>query len=265
MRSTVLLISLLAIISLSFHPLAHAQEEFNFLRAFSDYIYTYDQYRLTHKQYQLKLNEYQKFQTLTAQTEAFQAGLSMLLKRDDVVRTHLTALRLKLKENPGVLPLDREELFSRIDQEVNWLFAHQTRLSNTTNLSELVRISKELETRYSTINILMYQALTHILAGKQNTLRQQTTTLFQALSDKVSQMKSAGESTQILERWLVQAQERIQLSLERQTSALAASTKISSQNRNLAQEFLDVQFALKESHQYLKEATSSLQEIIRDI
>ena len=245
-----LMILLLAIGYLLLAAPAMAQD-FTYSRALSDYVYTFDQYRTAHQQYQLKVTEYRQFKTLTAQTAAYQAGLELLLKRDDVVRTHLTALRLKLQETAGVNPLDREAIFARIDQEVNWLFYHQTRLKNTTNLSELTRISKELESHYPTINVLMYQALATVLAGKQSFLDEQLTTSYLTLKDKLG-----------VNRWLEEAGQKLELSSERQTTAHLTTSRLTAQTRNLPQEFSAITASLKESHQYLKETASALREII---
>lgn len=234
-----------------------AQTDFTYSRAFNDYVYTFDQYRTTHQQYQLKVTEYRQFKTLTAQTAAYQAGLELLLKRDDVVRTHLTALRLKLQETAGVNPQDREAIFARIDQEVNWLFAHQTRLKNTANLSELTRISKELESHYPAINVLMYQALATVLGSKQNSLHQQINSAYLTLKDKVGQTN--------LNRWLVEAEQKLELSSERQATARLTTSRLTAQTRNLPQEFTTITATLKESHQYLKETTAALEEIITSI
>ena len=242
-----------------------AQEDFTFDRALSDYVYTLDLYRTAHRLYQLKKAEYLKFKTLTSQTDAQTAGLDMLSKRDDVIRTHLTALRLKLAETPGVNPVDREANYSRLDQEVTWLYQHQDKLRNTANLSELTRISKELESRYPAIQILMYQSVTAVLAGKQNHLRDNLQNQSIKLNAKTAEIKVSGENIQLLERWLLQANQRLELSHERQTAAEVLTHKLTSQTRNLPEQFLQVQFALKESHQYLKETASSLQEIIREI
>lgn len=236
---------------------AKAQTDFTYSRALSDYVYTFDQYRTTHQQYQLKVTEYRQFKTLTAQTAAYQAGLELLLKRDDVVRTHLTALRLKLVETTGVNPQDREAIFARIDQEVNWLFAHQTRLKNTANLSELTRISAELESHYPAINVLMYQALATVLGSKQNFLHQQLNSAYLTLKDKVGQTN--------LDRWLIEAEQKLQLSSERQTTARLTTSRLTAQTRNLPQEFTAIITTLKESHQYLKETTAALEEIITSI
>jgi hypothetical protein len=240
-------------------------QEFTYSRALSDYVYTFDQYRFSHSQYELKVTEYRQFGTLTAQTAAYQAGLEMLLRRDDVVRTHLTALRLKLAETTGVNPLDRQAIFARIDQEVNWLFYHQTRLKNTTNLSELTRISKELESHYPTINVLMYQALATILGSKQNFLHQELNLAYLTLKDKISHMRQAQEDTTTLDRWLEEAGQKLELSAERLTSARVTASRLTAQIRNLAQEFTAITATLKESHQYLKETAAALQEIITSI
>ena len=231
-----------------------AQADFTYSRALSDYVYTFDQYRTAHQQYELKITEYRQFKTLTAQTSAYESGLNMLFRRDDVVRTHLTALRLKLRETAGVNPQDREAIFARIDQEVNWLFAHQTRLKNTTNLSELTRISAELESHYPAINVLMYQALATVLGSKQNSLHQQLNSAYLTLKDKVGQTN--------LDRWLIEAEQNLQLSSERQTTARLTTSRLTAQTRNLPQEFTAITTTLKESHQYLKETAAALQEII---
>lgn len=232
-------------------------QDFTYSRALSDYVYTFDQYRAAHQQYELKVTEYRQFKTLTAQTSAYESGLNMLLRRDDVIRTHLTALRLKLAETAGVNPLDREAVFARVDQEVNWLFAHQTRLKNTANLSELTRISKELESHYPAINVLMYQALATVLSGKQNFLHQELTVSYLTLKDKVGQTN--------LDRWLIEAEQKLQLSSERQTTARLTTSRLTAQTRNLPQEFTALTTTLKESHQYLKETAAALQEIITSI
>ena len=250
---------------LTFVPPVLAQEDFTFDRAYSDYVYTFDQYRTAHQNYQLKKNEYLKFKTLTAQTDAYTAGLNLLKLRDDVIRTHLTALRMKLKQTPGVNSIERQALFARIDQEVNWLFAHQSRLENSTNLQELTRISKEIETRYPTITVLMYQSLTAILAGKQSSFRSQANDYYRDLKPKLADIRDTGTDTAILDRWLLQAQQKLELSLERQSTANSLAAKLGAQTRNLPQEFLAIQTALKDSHQYLKETTSALQEIISDL
>ena len=242
-----------------------AQADFTFARALNDYIYTFDQYRSAHQQYELKKNEYLKFKTLTSQTDAYIAGLSLLKHRDDAIRTHLTALRLKLAETPGVDPTDRQSKYARIDQEVNWLYAHQTKLNNTNNLTELTRVSQELENRYPNINVLMYQSLIAILKSKQIYLHTQITADYQTLKTKIGDIKASGEDTDIIDRWLVQAQQRLELSQERQAAATNLAAKFTPQARNLPQDFLNAQFTLKESHQYLKETISALQEIIREI
>ena len=264
-RFSPLALGLILFLILILFPSPALAQDFTFDRSYSDYIYTLDQYRIAHQEYDLKKTEYLKFNTLTSQTAAQAATLDMLLTRDNAIRTHLTALRLKLAATSGVNPIGREALYSRIDQEVNWLFQHQVRLKNTASIAEAVRISKELEDRYTTVNLLMYQALSTVLSAKENSLTSQSQDYYQQLSAKVAHMKQAGETTQLLERWLLQANQRLDLSAERQSAANLAASKFTAQSRNLPADFLSLQFTLKQSHQYLKEVASSLQEIIREI
>src|SRR3989344_910883 len=74
---------------------------FTYERAYNDYIYNLDQYQRVHGEYEIAKNGYLKNPTLAAQAEAIQKTKSMLTVRDEVLKTYLVSLKLKILETTG--------------------------------------------------------------------------------------------------------------------------------------------------------------------
>lgn len=241
-------------------------QEFNFTRAYNDYLYTYNQYRAAHTDYIAAKQQYLAYKTLTAKTTAQEKTLKMLEARDEAVRTYLTALRLKLAETAGVSPYEQNILFLKLDSEVSWYQNHKNTLPSAGSIPDLIKLSDETQNRYKETEVLAYQALGTILAGKENALRDKIQTQINLLEDKIAQIRQEGKvDTKILERWLLEAQNRLTWSKEKQFAAQSLLANLKPREQNKAKVYNQAQFNLTESHQYLKEANSYLLEIIREV
>lgn len=246
-------------------PLTVKAQDLDFNRAFQDYIYNYNLYRSSHLEYVSAKSEYLTYKTLTAQTKALEATQKMLLSRAETLKTYLTALRMKLKETTGVLNYQQNMYYLKLDNEVTWISSHETSLPSAATLDDLVKISQEAEKRYPTMEILAYQTLGTVMTGKEVTLRDKINEQISKTEAKINQIKETGEDTTTLERWLIQAKEKIKRSEEKEKEAQNILSGLKTTDKNKIQTWNKAQKAFEEENQYLKEAVSYLKEILREI
>lgn len=254
---------LILLIFCSFN-LVNAQE-FDFSRAFNDYIYNYNLYRSTHLDYVTAKSEYQTYGTLTSKTEALEATRKMLLQRAKAFETYLTAIRMKLKEETGVSTYKQSLYFLKLDDEVTWLKQHQSFLTTPSTIEDLLEESRKLENRYPNTSVINYQALGVILEGKENYLRGEVEVLIDLVDSKINEIKASGEDTQIMERWLIEAKQKIVLSQQKQAEADTLLSSMEPKDTGKAKDYDQARHLFAESNQYLKEAVSFLKEIIREV
>lgn len=255
----------LALLLAIFAPATLAQN-LDFNRAFEDYLFTYNLYRDTHTAYVTAKATYLTYQTLAAKTEALEKTRTMLKARADVVRTYLTALRQKMEEEAGVSQADRNLYQSQIDAEVVYLLDHQTKLEAPATLEDLVKVGREFETRYPETEILLYRSLAMIVFGKENRLKEKVNQQIAALEDFAIQVRRGGsKDTTTVERWLLEAKNRVDLSTAKQAEAVKIIEAIKEREQDKNRRFTQATFLLEEGNQYLKEAVRFLKEIILEI
>ena len=216
-------------------PFTVNAQDFDFNRAFQDYLYNYNLYRSSHLEYVSAKSEYLTYKTLTAQTKALEATKKMLLARAETLKTYLTALRLKLKETTGILNYQQNMYYLKLDNEVTWIGTHKNSLPSAGTLEDLVKISQEAEKRYPTMEILAYQTLGTVMTGKEITLRDKINEQISKTEGKINQIKETGEDTTTLERWLIQAKEKIKRSEEKEKEAQNLLSGIKTTDKNKIQ------------------------------
>lgn len=248
--------------------LTNAQEtpEFNFNRAYQDYLYTYGQYREAHNQYVTAREQYLTYKTLTAKTLALEQTLDMLQKRDEAVRTYLTTLRMKMAETTGIANYKQNTLYLKLDAEVSWYIEHREKLSSAATIEDLVETSEEAESRYNKTLVLIYQALGIILEGKENNIRNQIDEQVELIKDKISQIRERGDKdTTTTERWLLEAENKLTRSQEKLNEAMTILDSLKPSERDKEGNYIASQKLFQESHLYLKETNSHLKELIREV
>lgn len=250
---------------LLFSSTAFAQE-FSFSQAYEDYLYNYNQYRAAHTQFVAAQQQYLTYKTLTAKAEALEKTKTMLTARDEALRTYLIALRLNLKETPGVSAYEKNIVSLRLNNEINWYETHQARLSAVGSISDSIQISDEAQDHHPETEVSAYQALGTIIAGEENSLRDKIQSQIDQLEIKIAQIRQEGKmETRLFERWLLEAQNRLTWSKEKQFSAQSLLAELKLRERNKGKVYSQAQQSFNESRQYLKEATSFLLEIIREV
>jgi hypothetical protein len=241
-------------------------QDFNFTQANNDYLYNYNLYRTAHTEYLTAKQQYLTYKTLTAKATAQEKTLKMLQTRDEALRTYLIALKQKLKETDGISLYEKNIIFLRLDSEVSWYQNHRNRLSGAGSLADLIEISNDAQEHYPETEILAYQTLGTVLAGKENALLEKIQTQIDQLEEKIAQVRQEGLiETSLLERWLLEARNRLTWSKEKQYAAQSLLANLKPREQNKAKVYDDAQSNFVESHQYLKEASSYLLEIIREV
>ncbi len=239
----------------------HAQE-FNFQKAYTDLEFTEDQYRAKHTEYELARSQYLQSKTLNAQQKAQEATFGMLSSRDDVVKAHLTMLRMRMGESVGI-PANRiQVLQTRIDTEVGWYDSHKTTLSSAESLDDQTADSNIAKTRYEKFtSALIYEVLTEVAMGKQTFLRDQQKSIVSDLESKIGEIRAEGIlATDDIERGTLEVKNRIARSESKDAEARKIITDAKSEN--LASRFNQIIARLGESIQYLKEGNTYLGQIM---
>jgi len=265
----VFLLSLFLIVYLFLPPISFSQDEtpeFDFSRAYQDYLYTYSTYREAHDNYIVAREQYLNYKTLTAKTIAMEQTLDMLQKRDETIRTYLTALRMKMAETTGIADYKQNTIYLKLDSEVGWYIEHRDKLSSAATLEDLLVNSEEAEDRFGKSQLLAYQALGVILEGKENDLINQMDEQIEALKEKTSEIREKGDKdTTTAERWLLEAENKLTRGQEKIDQAINLLDEMKPQDRNKAKIYTRSQELFQESHLYLKESNSFLKELIREI
>jgi hypothetical protein len=243
-------------------------QDFDFNRALSDYLYNFNLYRERYQEYMLAREAYLKYRTLTSKNTALEKTLKMAQSRDETVRTYLIALKMKLREMPGISVYDKNIFNLRLDNEIDWYSRHKEELSSAATLEDLVDLAKTASERYqSQSEILIYQTLHKILLGKETVLKEKISNQIEATREKLREIKQKGDKDVLLaERWLLEIENRL-LRFEEKTST--SQENMTKMERNAysdrGQVYREFQLTLEEAHQYLKEANRYLKEVIREV
>jgi len=249
----------------------HAQEEapFDYLRAYQDYVFTVDVYNGAHSEYLLAKAQYEQAGTLVAQTRAREATVKMLVARDDVVITYMTAVRMKVIEAQGVSDITKNGLYSRIDAETNWFKDHKGRISSAGSLADLEEDSTEAADRFMLTEQVAYEALASVPIGTLSTLRAETNSILSAIRAKITQVGAEGKNMAVAERWAFEVENKITRSLDKEIEAQGKVPELSGERRNSGadrrQIFDGIIFKLEESRQFLRDALGFMKEIMREI
>ena len=256
------------VIGLLFASPAFSQEEkLTYERSYQDYTYNYDIYRRANSEYESYRLQYIQYKTLTAQENAREATVRMLQARDEVSKTYLTALRTRLSETGGIQDDKRGPLNPQIDASVLWFADHKDKIPSAGSLEDLVKDSDEAAEYYKQKEYMLYDTLVTISIGKIAFIREKQDTTLGEIKTKVSEIRANGDKdTAVLERWILDTENRLTRSREKELEALELMPKLKgNQDKINLGVYEDILFKLSESHQYLKDANSYMKEIINEI
>jgi len=235
-------------------------------KAYSDYIYTYNKYRESETQFVTAKQSYLNYQTLNSKNEAQTKTLQMLQLRDETVTTYLTTLRMKLAEVTQVSDYNLNTIYLKLDDEIKWYNNHNSSLTGAGTIEDLIKLSTKAEEQYNSTEKLIYKTLFAIESYKEKKLSDSIGLQITTIKNKLAEIRNNGnKNITKADRWVLEADNRLTQSLNKQKSADILINGDKSQYGDIAKTYYDTQFQLEESNQYLKETNSYLKEVLREI
>lgn len=242
---------------------------------FRKYNQNIEDYRRAHDVYKVTRAQYIRSKTQKAKTDAKEATIELLQLRDDVVISYLDLLKAKLNETEGVSDARYEGLEFEINEEIFWYEKHRGLISSAGSLDDLVEDSDDAKDRKKLTERLYYETLSNISYGKITHYRDRVKENLEELRGKVDEVRVdervgysfSGKKMQVLDRWIFEADN---LLLRTQDKQSEADDEINDmvENRfqqNKTKSYNEVMEILSEGKQFLKEASSYLVEVIKEI
>ncbi len=243
-----LLFNIIAVIPLSL-------ADFN--QSYQGYLDTYEAYRSASNDYVTTRNQYLQYGTLNAKNDALTAGKKFLLTRDQTLLSYISLLRERITDTSFNPLLDDEEKF---------LKDHQERIPAVGSLEDAIVISQETEKRQANFLILSKKIVGLIILNKVETAEQSFRVLYTDAQKLIESIKASGKDASTLERWLLDAKNKQLLVEAKITESKNLLTNLHfTDQENLNSEYNKIQFTIFEANQYLKEATSFLNELAESI
>jgi hypothetical protein len=246
-----------------------------FTSAYSQYNEKLADYNKARDDYVLARAQYLKFKTQRSETDAFNATLRFLQTRDEVVVLYLDTLEKKLDAAVGVSNAQNSALKFAISEEKQWFNQHKVNLLSAGTLKDLVADSDKAEDRYQEDHALFYQVLSVVSFGKVIDYQERSEELIMVLKDRLEGIKNeevdgyklSFDKSQTIDRWLVESENKIARSEEKQVKIEDEMLKFED-NKKKARASSIYNSVLKiatESRQLLKESTTMLLEVIREV
>lgn len=242
-------------------------QEFDYSKAYQDFSYNFSLYDQQRVIYQSVRSEFLQYNTLTSKEKAKEETLKLLLVRDEVVKTYLTSLRMKIKELKGLTEAEKNGFYTRIDQEFKFYEDHKNKLSSAGSLEDLVEDSDEAKERYENFSkSVIYYSLIGIASGKNSYLRQEIEKQISELKTKISEIReNADKDVSSIERSITDLENKMARSREKDNLALDMVNKIKSTERDKDGIYNEALINSQDSFSYIKEVNNYLLEIIKQI
>jgi hypothetical protein len=271
-----ILLSVLLIFFLSSNSVSAQLDTTDYDAAYKQYSLTLEEYQRVHSEYQFAKGQYQQFKTLKSQSDAIEATIKMLSKRDEVVVNYSSVLEERLKISPGVTVAELNNLISKLQTEKEWFTNHSRQVTTAATFQDLVRDSNSAKDRYESAKFIFYEVLSSISIGKVDDYHKRLLVVFSSLNDKVLEFKGESfeegtglEKSQRIDRWIFESESRIERSEVGLTEAKGArqnflpdAPRRTNNPPRLYQYIID---SLHQSRLYLNEASSFMKEIVREI
>lgn len=231
---------------------------------YKSYISLTDYYRQTYQSYQVSKNKYLTYRTLTAQNEALINGRNFLKTRDQLIMQYLLLLTERIKGGGGYETQQLNLLVSQLGVESAWLSTHRTSYDSVSTIPDLQRTSDQSQDRYnSVIRYIALQTAGNILVNKESIMSTSLNDIILRLGEQLKLISDSGSDTSIEQRWLLEAQNKLANSLQKQSDAKSIFDNF--HGENIVSDYNRGVFYLTEANQYLREANSYVSEILRII
>jgi len=151
-------------------------------------------YQQAYSDYTDAKNAYLANQTLSLKEDARKKTFTMLVARDQLMVVYLTAIRAKIAELTGLSSDDKNNIFGKIDAEVNFYTNHQTAYHSEDDLPQLFATSSQSQSQYTkTTSLIVNESLFDISLGQVSGIRQSQEQIYSTLKDIINKGVADGK------------------------------------------------------------------------
>lgn len=163
---------IITLLTLTFWVSKANAQTLTFDRAYQDYQFNTTLYDQAYSDYTDAKNAYLANQTLSLKEDARKKTFLMLVARDQLMVVYLTALRTKISELPGLRQEDKNNVFGKLDGEVNFYTNHKTSYHDSDDLPTLFSNSSQSENQYKDkTSLIVNESLFDISLGQISGIR----------------------------------------------------------------------------------------------
>lgn len=233
-------------------------------QAYQDYQYQYDVYRQTYSDFQVAKNQYQKFGSLESQSAALAKSKTMLTQRDQLLRSYLVLLNEKLAEAGGISTSTKQLYQTLLQNEITFLDNNAQLIPSTGSIDDVVRVSGELETHYSVLQVTIRQIQIGLALGQVTVLSKYYDTALSDAKTLITNYSGAftPDKQQTINRWLLEIDNKRSLYQQKYDLLMQTNQALSSEDSSqLDQNYNSESQGILEARQYLLEGASYLGEL----
>ncbi len=233
-------------------------------QAYQDYLYQYDVYRQNYNDFQVAKNQYQKFQSLSAQSDALAKTKVMLTQRDALLRSYLLLLNEKLNEDQGLTASTKQLYQQLIANEITFLNNHAQLIPAAGSIDDVTQVSTQLSSHYQVLQVSIRQILIGLSLGQLSILNSFYTKDLQAAQSIIANFGGTftPQKQQTINRWVLQIVDKQTYYQQKYDSLTQENTQLDAVDmQDLNQKYTSMTQEVADAREYLKEGASFLGEL----
>ncbi|HUD19868.1 MAG TPA: hypothetical protein VMR81_05485 [Patescibacteria group bacterium] len=237
-------------------------------QAYQDFLYQFDVYRQNYSDFQVSKNEYQKFQSLTAQTDALAKTKTMLAERDQLLRSYLLLLDEKLAEDQGLTASTKVLYQTLVRNEASFLADDSSKIQAVASIPDAVQASSNLESHYNILQSSIKQILIGLGLGQLSLLSQYYDTNVKTAQTLIANYSGSmtPDKQQTVNRWILQIQNKRSFYQQKYDEITAEDTNLTARDsQGLDDKYNTMTQGLADARQYLVEGASYLVELKNEL
>ncbi len=149
-----------------------------------------NQYQQQEKQYRIAIDQYQRLQTLASIEEAVSSARKSMVSRNQVLKTYLNLLRLKLTEAEGIEVTHKNQALALIEAEIEDLKDFDQKLDQDLDREEINVAAQEFAPLGAQVKETSHYALSLLAIGRLQAVYDQAFVIQQ----KIKQKDNTGEN-----------------------------------------------------------------------
>lgn len=186
-------------------------QDFNFSKAKDDFVFVHDNYRVALYDFNLKKDSYNKNRTLSLKEEFRISTFKFINSRNTLIKSYLTMIRMKILESSSISESDKQNIYSKIDSEVEWYLKRTESYNTNDTLEDLIAKSKEEDIKYQkdTDTVIKY-GLLYIGLGDIMEIKNKHQLIYDSLNKESKNLVLLGRANEeLFIRWFNETENEI--------------------------------------------------------